>query len=415
MGYPIQPQVTIDFSNGASFGYPFIIGDPKNGVIGVNTLADAASLIVDVSDQAVSASLQGGYNLIQDQFVAGTARFRLVDPNGDFNPQNTASPYYGKLLPLRKIRMSATYNNVGYFLFSGYITAWNYTYPKNQDIGYVDIDAVDGFRLLQLVNLTTVTGAVAGEKTGTRINRILDMVGFPNSMRQIDTGDTSVQADPATARTALSACKTVEFTEQGAFYFNSLGNANFISRSNLEKKAGGTPTYFSNAGDGIPYFNLVLANDDKLIINQANITPIGLATQTASNAASIATYFNHSFNATNILSQTTADALDIARAYVATRAETSIRIDAMTLDLTTPNYNAGIIAALSADYFQVVKIRNDSQGSTTLVKTLEIVGVAHEITPNSWKTTLTTSEPIIDAFIVGNATFGIIGQSVMTY
>ena len=32
-----------------------------------------------------------------------------------------------------------------------------------------------------------------------------------------------------------------------------------------------------------------------------------------------------------------------------------------------------------------------------------------------WKTTFTLSEPLIDAFIIGNAQYGIIGTSVMTY
>ena len=87
----------------------------------------------------------------------------------------------------------------------------------------------------------------------------------------------------------------------------------------------------------------------------------------------------------------------------------------MTLDLTTPNYDAGIKAALGSDYFQMVKIKNVAQAGTSITKTLEVVGIAHEITPSTWKTTLTTSEPIIDAFLIGNQTFGIIGVNEMTY
>ena len=113
--------------------------------------------------------------------------------------------------------------------------------------------------------------------------------------------------------------------------------------------------------------------------------------------------------------ETDAEALNIARAYVATRKDTSIRIDAMTLDLTTPNYSAGIVAALSADNFSLFKIINEAQGSVTLTKTLEVVSVAHDITPTTWKTTFTTSEPIIDAFILDNSVFGVLDQSVLAY
>ena len=417
MSYPVTVITTFDFSNGATFGYPFIIGDPDHGRIGVATLADSASpdYVVDVSDQVGRISIKMGYNLLQDQFEAGQATIRIYDQTGDWNPDNPSSIYYGKLLPNRKVRVAGVYGSNSYWLFSGYTSAYNYTYPKDQELGYVDVQCTDAFRLFNLSNVTTVTGAVAGETTGQRIGRILDSISWPASMRSIDTGDTLVQADPGTTRTALQALKNVEFSEQGAFYINPEGNAVFISRSNLEKKAGGTQTYFSNAGDGIGYFNITTALDDKLVINQSTITRIGGTAQSATDATSVATYFPHSLNQSGLVVQTDAEALNIAKAYVATRKDTTLRIDNLTLDLDTPDYSTGVTAALDLDYFDVVKIKNVQQGSTYIEKTLEVVGVAHEITPFEWKSTFTTSEPIIDAFIIGNSNWGIIGQSVMTY
>ena len=417
MSYPITPNLTVYFTDGATFGYPFIIGDSSYGKIGVGTLGSDSNnnLVVDVSSQTVKATIKTGYNLIQDQFQAGEAIFRIVDPNGDWNPNNTASPYYGYLTPLRKVRFSATYNGGGYFLFSGYITQYNYSYPKDQEIGYVDLVCVDAFRLLNLAGVTTVASATAGQDTGTRINKILDQVSFPTSLRSIETGLTTCQADPSTLRTALAAIKNVEFSEQGAFYMDGGGTATFKNRSTIEKAAGQTPTLFANDGTGIGYFNINPVYDDKLIINQATITRIGGTAQTASNAASVSKYFPHSVNYDNLVVQTDAEASNIAKAYVATRAETTLRIDAITLDLTTPNYNAGILAALDFDYFTNVRVKNVGQDGSTIDKTLQVVGIAHDITPNSWKTTFTLSEPLVDAFIIGSATQGIIGTSVMTY
>jgi hypothetical protein len=417
MSYPITVKTIVDFSNGATFGYPFTIGDPENGKLGKSILGDAnsASYIVDVSNQVGRISIKTGYNLLQDQFEAGQATIRIYDQNGDWNPDNPSSPYAGKLLPNRKVRISAFYNGNSYWLFSGYTSAYNYSYPKNQELGYVDISCNDAFRLFNLSNVTTISGATAGETTGARMLDILNQISWPTTMSNLDTGDSKVQADPSTARTALQAMKNVEFSEQGAFYVSSEGTAIFKSRSNLEKMSGGSQTYFSNAGDGIGYWNITTALDDKLVINQANITAIGGTTQTASDATSIATYFPHTMNQPNLVVQTDAEALNIAKAYVATRKDTSLRIDNLTLDLTTPDYAAGITAALSLDYFNVVKIRNDQQGTTYIQKTLEVVGVTHEITPTDWRTTFTTSEPIIDAFIIGSATYGIIGTSAMTY
>ena len=417
MSYPVTVITTFDFSNGATFGYPFIIGDPDHGKLGTGTLSDSASpdYVVDVSSQVGRISIKMGYNLLQDQFEAGQATIRIYDQTGDWNPDNPLSIYYGKLLPNRKVRVAGVYGSNSYWLFSGYTSAYNYTYPKDQELGYVDVQCTDAFRLFNLSKVTTVTGAVAGETTGQRIGRILDSISWPASMRSIDTGDTLVQADPGTTRTALQALKNVEFSEQGAFYINPEGNAVFISRANLEKKAGGAQTYFSNAGDGIGYFNITTALDDKLVINQSTITRIGGTAQTATDATSVATYFPHSLNQSGLVVQTDAEALNIAKAYVATRKDTTLRIDNLTLDLDTPDYSTGVTAALDLDYFDVVKIKNVQQGSTYIEKTLEVVGVAHEITPFEWKSTFTTSEPIIDAFIIGNSNWGIIGQSVMTY
>jgi hypothetical protein len=411
VSYPVTVGVQFDFSNGPVFGIAFTIGDPDNGILGVNVLADAASDVVNISSQVGKISIRRGYNLLQDQFQAGTASIRVYDPNGDWNPQNPASPYYGKLVPLRKMRVSGD----GIYLFSGYTTGYNYTYPKDQDIGFVDIECSDAFRLFNMANITTVTGSSAGQTTGARIDDILDTVSWPASMRDINTGDSTVQADPATARTSLNAIKNVEFSEQGAFYVSPGGNAVFDERSFIISKSGQNPTTFANDGSGIGYKNIVFAFDDKLIINQASITRTGGTAQTASNAESIAKYFPHSINVTDLVVQTDAEALNIAGTYVATRAETTIRIDALTLDLNTPSYTAGINAALNLDFFDTMSILNVAQDGTTIQKTLQCMGIQHEITPNSWNTTFTTSEPIVDGFIIGSSLYGIIGTSVMTY
>jgi hypothetical protein len=113
--------------------------------------------------------------------------------------------------------------------------------------------------------------------------------------------------------------------------------------------------------------------------------------------------------------QTDAVALDYAQAYVASRKETSIRCDAITLDLYTDNYNAGIIAALDLDFFDPITITTNQPGSSTLTKTLQVFGVAMAITPNSWKTTLTTLEPIIDGFILDSAIYGVLDTGVLAY
>jgi hypothetical protein len=412
MALPVLNAI-INFSTGPAFAQAMII---DQGILGTNVLADSAAVIVDVSDQIDRVETRRGRNASADQFQPGTLTLRIVDQNGDFNPQNTAGPYYNLLTPMRKVQITATYSGVTYPIFSGFITSYNTVTPKNVgEVVYTTITAIDAFRLLQMAQVTTVTGAVAGETSGARINRILDTISWPSSMRDVDTGQTTVQADPGTNRSSLVACQTIETTEYGAFYADAYGSLVFQDRLFTTSSVNATPVVFNDNGTGISYFNALWLLNDTQIYNQANITATGLATQSASNAASIAKYFAHTYTQNDLLMQTTTDALNLARAYVASRAETTVRCDAITLDLYTANYSAGTVAALNLDYFDPVTITTTQPGSSSLTKTLQVFGVQHSISVNSWKTTFTTLEPIIDGFIIGSSLYGVLGTNTLSY
>jgi len=414
MSLPAQLSVSFDFSSGATFGLPLTLGDPKYGLLGTGTLAGSLPVepTVDLTPDVRQISIRRGRNIMRDQYEAGTCTVRVLDPLSYFNPQNVNSPYFGYLTPLRKLRVAATYAGTSYFLFSGYTTEYKYTYPQGQETGYVDIICSDAFRLMQQASVTTVTGATAGQNTGARAGKILDQVQFPSNMRQLDTGNTLCVVDPGTSRTSLDALLNCAFSEQGAFYINSSGTAVFKNRTNTITSASATPIEFNQTG-GIPYKNLTFAFDDKLIINSAGMTRVGGVQQVSENAASIAKYFPHQLNQDNLIAQTDADTLNIAQIYVATRAETTIRIDAMTVDLLDPAVPTGTVLAL--DYFQPLKITNIQPDGSTIVKTLQCQGLDWNITPNQMQVTVTTLEPITDGFTLSSAVQGIIGTSVLAY
>jgi len=393
MALPATLVVKINLSGGASFGNPFILGTSQ---LGFAELASSVPVIVDVSAQTTNISTRRGRNLLQDNYESGQATIRVVDPNGDFNPQNTSSPYYGLLQPLRKIQASAIYGGVTYGLFGGYITEYRYTYPTGQETGYVTFVVYDAFRLMYNSNVTTVTGGTAGQTTAQRVQSILTMIAWPPAFTSIGTGATTCVADPGTTRTVLEAIQTAEFTEQGAFYIDENGVATFKGRQFVYDAQSASPTVFNQTGTGINYAGITFALDDKTIVNKATVTRIGGTAQTYSDATSIAQYFTRSITATDMLMQTDANALSLATAYVDSRKETSIRIETITLDLMTPSYSAGITAALSLDFFNTVDITNEQPGGSTIQKKLQVQGIAHNITPNTWSTTLATQEPLLD-------------------
>jgi hypothetical protein len=414
MTLPAQIAVSFDFTSSATFSFPFTIGDEKYGVLGTGQLASSTTPepTVDLTPNVRQISIRRGRNIMRDTYEAGSCTVRVYDEDGSWNPQNVNSPYFGFLTPLRKLRVSATVGGVGYFLFSGYTTDYKYSYDQAENVGYVDIICSDAFRLMQQAGITTVADATAGQDTGTRIGKILDQVQWPTSMRTIDTGNTTCIADPGTSRTALDALKNAEFSEQGAFYIDVEGTAVYLNRTNVIKKYGETPLEF-NQTTGIPYKNLTFAFDDKLIINSAGMTRYGGTQQVSEDSASIAKYFPHQINENNLVLQTDADALNVAKIYVATRKETTIRIDQMTVDLLDPAVPTATM--LDMDYFTVCKVTNLQPDGSSIVKTLQAQGFSWNITPNAMSVTVTTLEPIVEGFIIGSDISGIIGQSIMAY
>jgi hypothetical protein len=406
-------NAVINFSTGPSFAQAMIL---DTGILGTNVLADSAAVIVDVSNQVNRIETNRGRTALSDEFQTGSLTLRITDQNGDFNPQNVSGPYYNLLTPMKKVQITATYGSVTYPIFAGYITSYVTTYPQeSEDVAMTTIQAVDAFRLAQLAQINTVAGTSAGQLSGARVDDILDQISWPASQRDIDPGLTTLQADPGTNRTALQALFTVANSEYGAIYVDADNNFVFQDRAITASSIGGTPTVFADDGSGISYFDATWILNDVLIFNKATITRVGGSPQVALNQASIDKYFLHSYFLDNLLMQSDAVALDYAQAYIASRQETSIRVDAIVLDLYTPSYNSGIVAALDLDFFDPITVKTTQPGGSILEKTLQIFGVRMNITPNSWKTTFTTLEPVIDAFILDNSIYGTLGYNVLSY
>jgi len=186
-------------------------------------------------------------------------------------------------------------------------------------------------------------------------------------MRDIDMGLTTLQNDPGTNRTSLAALQTVANTEYGAVYVDATGSFVFQDRDVTVSSIAGTPTLFSDTGTGIYYKDAAWVLNDVLVFNKATVVRSGGTAQVATDQPSIDKYFVHSYYIDNLLMESDAVALDYAEAYVASRAETTVRCDAISLDLYTPDYDAGIVAALDLDFFDPITVITAAESARTLV------------------------------------------------
>lgn len=414
--------VSIDFANGPAFGNPLLLDDPTTP-LGTGILADAPGDVVDVSDIALQVNIRRGRNRILNKFEAGAATVVLADNNGDFSPANTSSPYYGKLLPLRKIRIYADYNDGGgtdrYYLYSGYITAYNSTYGLGVDeTSKITLQCVDGFRLLNGIGISTVAGAGSPQLSGDRINTLLDVVNWPESQRDVNSGSSTLQADPGTEnRDLLTAIQLVESSEFGGFFIDAEGNATFLSRDTISKKADETPTVFTDDGSAITYQQIEFANDDTLLVNDVTVTRLNsVVPQNVFDQTSIDTYFLHSGKRDGILVQTDAEALDQAQTLLVARKNTTDRIDSMTINLLDSSAPAKIVAGLRLEIFDLVNVTKTVPGGSTITKELFVQGVQHDITNTMFTTKILTAEPLIQAFILDSTTDqGRLDSGILSY
>lgn len=417
--------VSIDFANGPAFGNPLVLDDPTS-FLDEAILADTAADLVDVSNITLQVKTKRGRNRILNKFEAGAATIVLRDDNGYFSPSNTSSPYFGKLVPLRKVRVWADYQDevtlvtTRYFIFSGYITSYDTNFVRGfEDTSTVTLQCVDGFRLFTNIAINSVPGTPAGQLSGARINALLDVADYPSSQRAIDDGDSTMQADPGTDRNLLDAIQTVEISEFGGFFFQSTGTATFFSRNTVSLKADKTPYDFTDTGSGIGYASIDFAYDDQLIVNDVVVQRAGGVAQQVQDADSINTYFIHSGQRTGILVQTDDEAYSQAVMLLNARKNATLRIDSMTLNLfdTNANANSRIIAGLSMEIFDLLNITKLMPGGSTVTRELFCQGVSHEITPKMWNTTIFTSEPLIQAFILDSTTQGTLdnANAVLSY
>ena len=410
-------KAEIDFSNGASFD-PALVLDDVNTVLDSAVLGTAAADVVDITEFVTQCYIKRAFNRSSDSFIGGSAKIVFVDQTGTFNPANTGSPLFGKIKPMRKIRMTATFNSITYSLGSFYVQDWNYQSPSGFDPAYVTLNCVDGFQLLNLTTLTTVSGGTAGQTTAQRVTSLLDAGDWPGGMREISTtATTTVQADTGASRSLLASLQEIEQTEAGALYVDQRGFVRFMSRTDIITDSGATLTKFSdvNGSGDITYQNVEFDISDFQMINKVTVTPTGLTGQVAQDSASITDYFQHSRVRSGIM-QTEADALNQAQMIIASRKEqgVNIQLNSLTVDAYSQDDAARTTAALELDIFNPIEV-TQTLPAGNVVSDSVIAGVQYQITPNSFLVTFSCAQPFAVGFLLDSAVDGLLDEDILSY
>ena len=393
--------VTLRYAGGPGFGPTLELGSAV-ATLGTGVFGTSTNDPIDITSAVQTVTIRRGRTRVLDKFEAGQASFTMIDTTGAFDIDAGTD---GTPKPMLQVRISANYNGADRYLFSGFTQEWDYRWRRGVDASLITVTCVDAFRAFTLSEVDSIAGTSAGQTSDARIDDILDDISWPNSVRDLDTGNTTLVDDDGTTRTALSAMQKVNQAEMGGFWIDTNGDVRFMSRHNAIKTGKGTPTEFDDDGTNIDYQGIDFEMDDQVLINSASITRAGGSAQTASNAASITDYFLRSYKKTGMLMEDDTQAKDHALSIVAARKDADIRVKSITLDLSE-DVTARVEAGLDLDFFSPIKVTRTAPGSNRVTRSLVVQGVEHRITPQSWSTTLMTAEPIADGFVLGTDKLG---------
>jgi hypothetical protein len=402
--------VSVRFTASPSFGVDLVLGDAASP-LGTGVLADAATTPVDITSLVNTVDIARGRDRILDRHEAGRSTVTFTDTTGAFTPDGA---YADEILPMRQLKITATYSGILYTLYAGFIDEWDYTYTPGESAAFVTLVATDAFRILNLTDVTAVSGSSAGDLTGTRIGEILDEISWPASSRDFSTGITTCQADPGTTRDTLSAIQTVVDTELGAFFTKTNGVLKFMDRNAIVKAHAASPTVYVDTGSGIYYESIDFDIDDTTLANDVTVQRTGGSAQNVSDATSISSFFLRDLSRTGLLMDSDADALLQAKAILNQRKDPELRIGSIQIDAYQDTSDR-VIAALNTELFDPIQVTRTQPGGGTVTRTLSVQGIEHTITPSSWKTTFQTAEKILDGFILDSTTSGVLGTSALSY
>lgn len=366
----------------------------------------------DLSDRIVSIKIDAGFERSTQNFTGWKLEATLRNDDGHLSRHNSASPYrlagIGSTIRTgAPIRVRARYDDGAtqrdFTLFVGDVEAWNPAYDAGGYDATIKVSAVDGFARLADFDGFEQTLQGAGETTGARIRRILNNAGHRGS-RSIATGAHTVQATNL-ASNALTEAKLTADSEGGPLWSTPDGTIVFQDRDSLATNTSAIDVQVTFADDGTPALHYLADGvepryDDRLLITDAAYARVGGTTQVATSKRARARARRIiQEKRTDLVCETDAQALKLARRAVGLRHEVRERVDNISFDPDAQFAPAGAVDTelQTAAWDAITSGRLSMLSLVRLIYTpvsgpgidpfddLEhIRGITHTITPVAW-------------------------------
>jgi len=389
-------------------GIGFTLDDTEKGVLNQPYyLLDGHLDFKDVTSEVASVSINRGRSRQLDQYQTGNATVSFHNLTRSFDPLNTASAYYPYVIPRRYIRISTN----GIYTFAGLINTWNIEYQMPDD-SFAVANCTDAFSVLSGQNINAFTPDV--ELTGSRVSTILNLpeISFTGTAVSIDPGVSTVGAFAVDDQTdALGYLRQVEKSEQGYFFASKNNTLKFRDRDSVLAQTGGVA--FSDTGSPTSsYMTLQVETGDELIYNRIVATSPAGATQTVTDATSIAKYDTVTLEASDLLNSTTSEVLDIANLLLTQYKEPEVRFTGLSQQLVAlSGTNQNLLLGLELTDLATVTRTFATGAPASVTKYVLVEGISHSIIPGSHTMTFRFGSLSSIGLILNSGSFGLLDNA----
>ena len=403
----MKVQIAFDLAaNG--LGSFFTLNDPVRGKLDNTLYVLGGDVLVDVTNTVRQVSVKRGRNRQLEKFTAGNANIVLDNRDRIYDPLNTASPYFGSIVPQKQVVIT----NKDRVIYTGQVADWNFDYSISGD-STAQVSCVDALALLVEPLLTA--GTEIEQKTGARVNAVLDDVGWPLAQRTISAGQANLGADVVVADTtkSLDYLNKISVSEPGALFVGANGNLVFRDRADSQN-ASGAITFGTG---GIPFSDIGVVFGIEEMANQVSVTFYGgtaiAETAIAINETSIGKYGLLDSNYDTLLFSA-AEAQALADFQVGLFAEPVYRVDTITVllnGLSLVNQQTVLGLELGA----VVKVQwTPNNVGSQISQLVTIDSIDFSGTPSSRRISFTMSETTA-AFILDDSVFGVLDNNLLGF
>ena len=347
-------------------------------------------VLQDVTSYVRSIRATRGKSTLQGKFTAGQMTVVFDNRSRAFDPKYTSSPFYGSIVPRRRIVFQITNNadSRTYTQFNGWVDDWNLSYDISGD-STSTAQCSDIFTILsnQNVSLTAPTAELSGD----RMRRVLTSSSVALSPEYYGLYPGVFTMGTASySGNALDYLQNVADSEAGFLFVTAGGLLKFMDWNALVSPVVSPDLPFSSTPGtaAFPIHGLEVQYGTEELVNNVTITSAA-GTVTAQDTTSQQTYRIAS-ESYPVLTSNLTQMTTLANFYITNYANPRYRVSQLTLSLDDPRVQqvdkgfVGLSVLLFADIGSTCSVTwTPNNIGTAITQTAFIIGLDIDATPES--------------------------------